>query len=44
MRALDAALDVFDGVDLADVRAKSLALTDLVIAYADALAAAASRS
>lgn len=36
MRALDAALDVFDGVPLADVRAKSLALTDLVIRYADA--------
>ena len=30
MRALDAALDVFDGVSIADVRAKSLALTDLV--------------
>jgi kynureninase len=36
MRALDAALDVFDGVALADVREKSLALTDLVIRYADA--------
>lgn len=36
MRSLDAALDVFDGVDLADVRAKSLGLTDLVIRYADA--------
>ncbi|MGI8677827.1 MAG: kynureninase [Jatrophihabitans sp.] len=36
MRALDAALDVFDGVDLHDVRTKSLALTDLVIRYADA--------
>ncbi|MEO9137432.1 MAG: kynureninase, partial [Jatrophihabitans sp.] len=35
MRSLDAALDVFDGVDLADIRAKSLALTDLVIHYAD---------
>lgn len=35
MLALDAALDVWDGVDLALVRAKSLALTDLVIAYAD---------
>lgn len=36
MRALDAALDVFDGVAMSDVRAKSLALTDLVIRYADA--------
>ena len=36
MLALEAALDVFDGVELADVRAKSLALTDLVIDYADA--------
>lgn len=38
MTALDAALDVWDGVDLADVRAKSLALGDLVIARADQLA------
>jgi kynureninase len=36
MRALDAALDVFDGVALADVREKSLALTDMVMRYADA--------
>jgi len=36
MRALDAALDAFDGVSLTNLRAKSLALTDLVIAYADA--------
>jgi kynureninase len=36
MRALDAALDVFDGVAMSDVRAKSLALTELVIRYADA--------
>jgi kynureninase len=36
MRALDAALDVFDGVAPDDLRAKSLALTSLVIAYADA--------
>ncbi len=35
MLALEAALDVWDGVSLADVRAKSLALTDLAIAYAD---------
>ena len=35
MVALDAALDVFDGVDLDALRAKSLALTDTVIAYAD---------
>jgi kynureninase len=40
MFALDAALDVWDGVDLADLRAKSLALTDLVLDYAaDHLAA-----
>ena len=31
MRALDAALDVFDGVSIADIRAKSLALTSMVI-------------
>jgi kynureninase len=37
MLGLAAALDVWDGVDLAAVRAKSLALTDLVIGYADAL-------
>jgi kynureninase len=37
MRSLDAALDVFDGITLADVRAKSQALTSLVITYADAL-------
>lgn len=37
MRALDAALDVFDGIAIVDVRAKSQALTSLVIAYADAL-------
>lgn len=35
MAALDAALSAFDGVDLKAVRAKSLALTDLVIAFAD---------
>jgi kynureninase len=35
MAALDAALDAFDGVDLAAVRAKSLALSDLLIALAD---------
>jgi kynureninase len=37
MRALDAALDVFDGVPMADIRTKSLRLTDLVIGYVDAL-------
>ena len=37
MRALDAALDVFDGVSLTELRAKSLHLTDIVIGYADAL-------
>lgn len=37
MIALDAALDVWDGVDPADVRAKSLLLGDLVIARADRL-------
>ncbi|WP_375503985.1 kynureninase [uncultured Jatrophihabitans sp.] len=36
MRALDAALDVFDGVALAELREKSLRLTDLVIGFADA--------
>ena len=34
MRALDAALDAFDGVSIDDIRAKSLALTSLVISYA----------
>jgi kynureninase len=37
MRALDAALDTFDGVPAADVRAKSLALTALAIERADSL-------
>jgi kynureninase len=36
MRALDAALDVFDGITVELVREKSLALTAMVIAYADA--------
>jgi kynureninase len=35
MLALDAALDAFGGVDMAAIRTKSLALTDLVIMYAD---------
>jgi kynureninase len=35
MLALEAALTVWEGVDLNAVRAKSLALTDLVIAFAD---------
>jgi kynureninase len=35
MFALDAALDVWDDVDLAELRAKSLALTDLVLDYTD---------
>ncbi|MEP6853819.1 MAG: kynureninase [bacterium] len=35
MTALEAALDVWDGVDLASVRAKSLALTATVIDFAD---------
>jgi kynureninase len=35
MLALDAALDVFHDVDLGDVRAKSLAMTDLVLRYVD---------
>lgn len=39
MLALDAALSVWDGVDLGAVRAKSLALTDLVIEFADRLPA-----
>jgi kynureninase len=34
LTALDAALDMFDGVDMAQVRAKSLALGDLFIALA----------
>ena len=36
MLALDAALDVWDDVDMQAVRTKSLRLTDTVIAYADA--------
>jgi kynureninase len=36
MLALEAALDVFDELSMSDVRAKSLALTDLVIQYAGA--------
>ena len=35
MRALDAALDVFDGVALADLREKSLRLTGLVMDYVE---------
>ena len=35
MRALGAALDVFDGVELAELRAKSLRLSGLVIDYVD---------
>jgi kynureninase len=35
MSALDAALEAFDGVSMADLRAKSLALTDYFIALAD---------
>jgi len=34
MRALDAALDAFDGVSPADLRGKSLALTELVLEFA----------
>jgi kynureninase len=34
MSALDAALDAFDGVSMAELRAKSLALTDYLIALA----------
>jgi kynureninase len=41
MRALDAALDVFEDVALADVRAKSLALTELALTRADDLAVSA---
>lgn len=37
MRALDAALDAFDGISIADVRSKSSALTALVLARAGAL-------
>lgn len=40
MLALDAALDVWDGVDIAALRAKSLALTDLVLDYTEAHLAA----
>lgn len=36
MLALDAALDVYDGLDMSAVRAKSLRLTQLVIDFADA--------
>jgi len=36
MLALDSALDVFDDLPMADVRAKSLAMTQLVIDYVDA--------
>ena len=36
MLALESALDVFDSVSMASVREASLALSDLVIAYADA--------
>ena len=36
MLALEASLDVWDGVDLPAVRTKSLALSDLVLGYADA--------
>jgi kynureninase len=35
MAVLDAALDAFDGVAMDDLRAKSIALTDLFIALAD---------
>jgi kynureninase len=38
MVALDAALDAYDGVDMAAVRTKSLALTQLVMDYARGLA------
>ncbi len=37
MRALDAALDVFDGVSPVELRAKSLALSSLVIGCADSI-------
>ncbi|WP_165984109.1 kynureninase [Streptomyces sp. YIM 98790] len=42
MLALEAALEVWDGVDLAEVRAKSLALTDYFLARVAALAPEAS--
>jgi kynureninase len=35
MIATEAALAVWDGVELSDVRAKSLALTDLIVAFVD---------
>ncbi|HSJ28891.1 MAG TPA: kynureninase, partial [Acidimicrobiia bacterium] len=38
LAALDAALDVFEGVDLAELRAKSLSLSDLFIRLVDQLA------
>lgn len=37
MRALDAALDAFDGVSMSELRAKSLALTGLALDRAEAL-------
>lgn len=40
MLALDAALDVFDAADIPAIRTKSLALTDMVIRFADARLAA----
>jgi kynureninase len=40
MRALDASLDAFDGVSMVDIRAKSLAMTSMVIAYADSIGVA----
>lgn len=40
MRALDAALDVFDGITPADLRAKSLGLTSLALDLADRLGVA----
>ena len=40
MLALDAALDVWDGIELTALRAKSLALTDLVLDFAETRLAA----